>query len=328
MAGEQPSLELFSWGPAWDLPTCDPFCLSVEAYLNLTDTRWKVHDSSDPKTSPTGELPLLKDGVEVLVGTEKIFAHLKKKGADLDDHLNSHQRAESLAFITMIEQRLHDALLYTWWLETENFTKSTRPAFSRVLSWTSRYYVPSQIQNNAQNRLGHYGKVIENDKEVSEVYSMARECYRALAAKLGQNDYFFGNKPSTLDAVAFGHLAFHAYPSLAEPKLFSLLTFEFPSLIAYVNRMRTLVLSKPRETLAPESKAIWQRLSELSPQGVYQYVAERIRRRTAGSEGEGRVDWQKILSVVGAVGFFSGFIWYNGIIQIKDVDEGDDDDDE
>ncbi|KAJ3045605.1 hypothetical protein HK097_001183 [Rhizophlyctis rosea] len=191
MSQEEPSIELYSWGPAWDLPTCDPFCLSIETYLSFSDIPWQVRECSNPSISPTGELPLLKDGAVVKTGTADIIAHLKKRGEDLDHHLTTHQRAESQAFITLIEERLHNALvhfpfssphfpyykpaknhnkqLYTWWLETENFTKSTRPAFSRVLSWTSRYYVPSQIQSNAQSRLGHYGMVMENGKSVSEV---------------------------------------------------------------------------------------------------------------------------------------------------------------
>jgi len=38
------------------------------------------------------------------------------------------------------------------------------------------------------------------------VYKEAQECMNALDKKLGNRPYFFGNSPSTLDAVVYGHL--------------------------------------------------------------------------------------------------------------------------
>ena len=40
-----------------------------------------------------------------------------------------------------------------------------------------------------------------------QVYRQAEECLSLLATKLGDKDFFFGQFPSSLDAVVFAHLA-------------------------------------------------------------------------------------------------------------------------
>ena len=40
-----------------------------------------------------------------------------------------------------------------------------------------------------------------------QVYRQAEECLALLATKLGDKEFFFGQSPSSLDAVVFAHLA-------------------------------------------------------------------------------------------------------------------------
>jgi glutathione S-transferase len=44
------------------------------------------------------------------------------------------------------------------------------------------------------------------------------DAYGALAARLADSGgaYFFGNAPSSLDAIAFAHLAFHAHSPVGD----------------------------------------------------------------------------------------------------------------
>lgn len=41
----------------------------------------------------------------------------------------------------------------------------------------------------------------------AKVYRQAEECLSLLSTKLGEKDYFFGQSPSSLDAVVFAHIA-------------------------------------------------------------------------------------------------------------------------
>lgn len=55
-------LELYTWGPAFGLPSIDPQCLATIAYLSyalpLRD-EWVLIPISDPTVSPNSEFPTL-----------------------------------------------------------------------------------------------------------------------------------------------------------------------------------------------------------------------------------------------------------------------------
>ncbi|KNC97072.1 uncharacterized protein SPPG_07468 [Spizellomyces punctatus DAOM BR117] len=315
-------LELFTWGPAWNVPSFDPFCLSIETYLQFAEANWVVNECNDTGVSPTGELPMLRDGpLEPVVGTSKIISHLKKKGLDLDSHLTAKEQAECLAYTSLIEDKLYDALLYSWWLEVNNAAKSTKPAIAKSLRGWAGMRVPGQLQRKAEARLRKY-------RDSQQVYSVARECYQALSHKLGEKEYFFGKDPSSLDAIAFGHLALHAIPALAEPTLFSILTFEFPTLYAYCERVRKTCFKKPLRP-SPNLRPSYL-LTDIIKSPTTYIRSLFMRRQVVPAEKAKQEDHIKTaLSVLGAVGFFVGYIWYHGIIQIsydddEEVEEGDD----
>jgi hypothetical protein len=104
-------LELFAWGPGYGQYSLDPFCLSIEAYLQLSGVKWVVNES-DSNISPTGELPLLKINAEPITGTWNIVKVLKQRGHDLDDRLTQQELFETQAFVALMEEKLHDALVF------------------------------------------------------------------------------------------------------------------------------------------------------------------------------------------------------------------------
>jgi metaxin len=103
-------MELFAWGKGFGLPSFDPFCLSIEALLNLVQVKWVVIEANS-NASPTGELPVLKIQTEPIAGTSNIIKVLKQRGHDLDHTLSKLELYESQALICMIEDKLHDALV-------------------------------------------------------------------------------------------------------------------------------------------------------------------------------------------------------------------------
>ncbi|CAG8816077.1 24260_t:CDS:2, partial [Cetraspora pellucida] len=88
---------LYIWGSSWGLPSIDPACLSVISYLQLVSDEWKVIECSNPNVSPTGELPILKDGLNWITGVHNIINHLKKNGLNADENLTDKHKADSLA---------------------------------------------------------------------------------------------------------------------------------------------------------------------------------------------------------------------------------------
>lgn len=75
------------------------------------------------------------------------------------------------------------------------------------------------------------------------------DAYGALAARLadGGGKYFFGDKPSSLDALAFAHLAFHAHSPVGDAMRGELK--KHPALVAYVNDMQATLFPGKAEKI-------------------------------------------------------------------------------
>ncbi|XP_027005757.1 metaxin-1a isoform X2 [Tachysurus fulvidraco] len=113
--------ELFCWKGSWGLPSVDTDSLIVLAYARFAGTPLKVHKISNPWRSPTGSLPALKtkeDGSFSQPG--KIIIQLRKQKYNADYDLSAKEGADTLAFISLLEEKLMPALLYSDALECMN----------------------------------------------------------------------------------------------------------------------------------------------------------------------------------------------------------------
>ncbi|KAF9181839.1 hypothetical protein BGZ49_004789, partial [Haplosporangium sp. Z 27] len=143
------------------------------------------------------------------------------------------------------------------------FECATRKAYSNLFSFPSRYILPLQMRKSAIRRVQKYGKSIKansdsliNEEDTRElivfffsgfgfgfaewcqIYDMATDCYHVLDRMLGDKEFFFGVKPSSLDAKVFAYLALQLYPEIPNPRFQAILNTQFPRLVAYTDRCR------------------------------------------------------------------------------------------
>ncbi|KAJ2762291.1 hypothetical protein IWQ56_005075, partial [Coemansia nantahalensis] len=234
---------LYSWGSpfgAEGVDSFDPSCLSIQAYLQLCKADWQLHLASSTDISPGGCLPaLVRDGQAVESGFWHIVAALRKAGLDLDAELDPEQAAQATAYICMVRDGLADALLFSWYLVPENFVGVVRPRLAQLFGLPLSLLVPTQLKSHAEQHLRASGVAGDpgpaeldashapeplgarlpriyqlaksgfrrySDHSTHPVYRRAAEFLAVLSQKLGGKQYFFGDRPSTLDAVVYGHL--------------------------------------------------------------------------------------------------------------------------
>ncbi|XP_067395288.1 metaxin-1 isoform X2 [Emydura macquarii macquarii] len=143
-------MELFCWAGGWGLPSVDPDSLAVLTYARFTGAPLKVHKVTNPWRSPSGCLPALKTKEEgVLSQMHQIITHLRKQKYNADYDLSARQGADTLAFVSLLEEKLLPVLMYR----------------------------------------------------------EAQECLTLLSQRLGDQKFFFGDSPASLDAFVFSHLA-------------------------------------------------------------------------------------------------------------------------
>ncbi|KAI9487633.1 MAG: hypothetical protein EXX96DRAFT_554047 [Benjaminiella poitrasii] len=345
-------IQLYVWGPALNAPSIDPKCIVIECYLRLIKQEYTIVRCNNPQQSPTGELPLLKNGSIWVAGVDRILTHFAQSNKDANEDLLPEQKAEYLAYSSLVQDRLYDCMLYSWYADSTNFVKNIRPTYAKLLAFPARYIVPIQLKKNAKARLAKYNVEITGDdvgapqnerEEMKELlktgwhhmYRFARETYDILQKQLNDKNYMFGDSPTTLDCIVFGYLALHLYPDLAHRRLQHILTNEYPKLAQYCNRIRDLLFTSQSNVVesapAEDVPSLWK-TSINNPVGFLGNVKDDIVSYMGTNDVESKkeksqaqIDFERkrIWSIAGGVTFFLAYIIYNGIISIELNDDND-----
>ncbi|KAI9489236.1 outer mitochondrial membrane transport complex protein-domain-containing protein [Zychaea mexicana] len=346
------TMQLYVWSPALNAPSIDPKCIIVQAYLRLLEVDFTVVHANDPQYSPTGELPLLKDGSTWIAGVNRIISHLAKRGLDGNRDLSPEQKAEYIAYSAMAQEKLYDCLMFTWYADMTNFIKNIRPTYARILPFPSRYLVPIQLKKSAKARLAKYNVEIKDDdkglpqNEVEEMkelqrsgwhymYRLVREAYGVLDTFLGDKEFMFGDRSTTLDCIVFGQLALHLYPDLAHRRLQHILTTEYPRLARYCDRIKDMyfVSEQPQSGASEDVPSMWRTLWN-NPRSflttikddAMSYMGNQEEEKKKKSQAQLDFERKRIWSIVGGVTFLLAYVIYNGIVSVEFGDEEEYDD--
>lgn len=259
--GGESDLILHRWPSAWGLPSLSPECVAVETYMRLAGLKFTSEDCKTPYASPSGQLPALDQCDDVVglsegvaggagsssssrdhtgsLAAKRIADHLSKKVVNLDAHLVSHtDKALLIAFTALVDAKLATATAYYTWIDKPRFTAHTRKAYGQAFPAPLSYIIPWLWRSRALKRFA--GESSDQSQSESRIRAGARDAYAALSSLLSDNGgtYFFGVKPTSLDAAAFAHLSYHALSPVGDALRLELKSF--PNLVKYVEAMRTV----------------------------------------------------------------------------------------
>lgn len=182
-----------------------------KAYAKFAGAPLKVHKIANPWRSPTGSLPALKTSEDgSLSQPHKIIIHLRKQKYNADYDLSAKEGADTLAFISLLEEKLLPALIYAFWVDSKNYVEVTRRWYAENIPFPLNFYLPTRMHSHALDRLRlvRGDSALEpGDEAEKELYRDAYECMTLLSQRLGTQKFFFGDFPSSLDAYVFGQLA-------------------------------------------------------------------------------------------------------------------------
>ncbi|KAJ2754723.1 hypothetical protein GGI19_002195 [Coemansia pectinata] len=343
---------LYSWGSpfkAEGLYSFDPACISIQTYLQLSKAEWQLHNVSSTSVSPNNCLPALTCGQAVIEsGFWRIVEFLKSEGYDLNAGLDEEQLSQSTAYISLVQDSLVDALLFSWYLVSENFVESIRPRLAKLFGFPLSLFIPTQLRDHAEHRLESRGihSVVttetntasesssstnttflrskipriyllakdgfksHEDKSTNPVYAQAKKCLDVLSKKLDKKEYFFGAKPTALDTVVYGYLSPMLYPDLPQSTLKSMIVDEFPNLSEFCDRIHAQ-MEPP--SMGPEQN--WAAgVGSMVKQNVLQFAS--LRSYSLPSTQDDPELASKIISVAGALGVFFGYAIYKGILSV------------
>ncbi|CAK4208507.1 unnamed protein product [Aphanomyces euteiches] len=220
----RPTLHQFF--PAWD----------VQAYIRFAQIKLHVVNAQYPEYEATGELPQLNDG-HFLVPKDDIILHLQTYYQDLDAQLSASQRADSVAFRSLVQEKLQRVLLYCRWVDPITYKEVTRPAVLQVMPFPLNRILPKLIHTRYSNAL------LETFPSKEHTYLTARDSYVALNARLeaSSGPFFFGDRPTSLDAIVFGHVV----DALGDNQLRQVVHAHGPRLVQFATYIREAFFDVP-----------------------------------------------------------------------------------
>lgn len=228
-------IKLFQFEPAFGLPNASPFCMKLETYLRMAGLPFEMPPFTvrDLQRAPKGKLPYIEDNGRTIADSTFIVDHLKATYGDkLDAWLTREQAAVALAFQRLIEENLYWAVVHTRWTEPKGWAL-TRPAFFDKLPGPLKWIVPPLARRGLGKEMHGHGM---GRHAPDEILAIGRRDITALADFLGDEPYFMGEQPCSLDATAYAFIAnLNWAPVESNLKQHAR---QYPQLEAYCRRMR------------------------------------------------------------------------------------------
>ncbi|MEE6489743.1 hypothetical protein FKM82_015667 [Ascaphus truei] len=179
-------------------------CLAVQAFLQMCSLPVQVACRANAEyMSPSGKVPFIQVGNQVISELGPIVQFVKAKGHSLSDGLDEVQKAEMKAYMELVNNMLLTAELYIQWCDEATLEEITLPRYSSPYSWPLNYVLVFQKKWEIKRKMKAIGWA---GKSLEQVYEDVDQCCQALSQRLGTQPYFFSKQPTELDALVFGHL--------------------------------------------------------------------------------------------------------------------------
>lgn len=225
-------ITLFQFHRVWGLPNASPFCMKIETYLRMTGLPYETKFVNNPQKSPKRKLPFIKIDGTLYPDSELIIDELKARFGDvLDKELTKEQRALAVLIDLTFSERLYWVEFYQRWQNDAGWAVLKDTMFGKLPS-LAKLFVPNMVRKNMLKELDGQGMGRHSPEEVAQLGIKAID---AIAITLGENKYFLGDKPTSIDATAFSFLVNILWTPLND--LFKQHALQLDNLNAYCHRM-------------------------------------------------------------------------------------------
>lgn len=221
-------------------PVPSPFCIKVETWLRITETKFENVDHRLKFKSKKGQLPFVELNGSEIADSAIIIRDLSKYfGKDMDASLTAEQRTLSHALCIMLDH--HTGWVYRWWIYNhpadyiKSFKINTQHLLnSKVPSFFLNFIMKMKLKGKKKSALAH-GLGLHSPEEIFE---FGKADLITLQELIGDKDFFFGDEPTLLDIVAFAHLLPILGLSSGSFPFKAFVEEECPKLVSLVERIK------------------------------------------------------------------------------------------
>ena len=196
-------IELHQFRPFWGLPNASPFCMKAETYLRFRRIPYKVVPSG-PRKSPTGKIPFIVDDGRVISDSEAIIAHFENQRTDrMDDGLGEAAQATAFFVRELVEDQLYWQITYMRWGDPAGWAVF-KPDLVKYLPLGMHGPVLFLLRRQLLKQMRQRGLSVSDPLGA---YARGKAVLDALAGLLGDQPYFLGTEPRSLDMSLYAFLA-------------------------------------------------------------------------------------------------------------------------
>lgn len=184
-------------------------------------------------------MPYVEMGGEWLSDSKLIIDKLERMSAEpLNSHLKPEDRAKIPAYRALCEDRLGGILIHFRWYEDDGWDQFSRILFQKAPAMV-RVLIGGRLRKGTKKRLFSNG-ISRHSRE--EITQFAREDVASLAALLGEKNFVFGDRISTLDLSLFGILGNALYGGIDIPLVE--IVKSHPNLVQHIDRVMHLAYGR------------------------------------------------------------------------------------
>ena len=239
-------IRLFAFGSGWGIPfaTAAPFPLKLASWLRMAEIPFDFVVANDPSKGPKGKSPWIEYGTVRMGDSTLIIEHLAQRfGIDLDAHLDAGQRALALSVQRMLEEHYHQCFEHQLFFGRGSAERLRELAATMPIPL--RWLVPTMIKRAFGKQL-HARGMGRHREEV--IIAQGKADLDALAELLGDQPYFLGDRPTSIDACVFGFLGVSLYVGGDNPLYRHGASLQ--NLLRYCERMRARYFPETLSRLA------------------------------------------------------------------------------
>jgi metaxin len=311
-------MELVVWPSDFGLASIDVACLQSMVAAKISAAPVTFRSSTNPGESPSGTLPLLIHNDAKLTNFEDIAEHLRnlKQEVVLDGELTPTQKVEFFAYDSYLRSRLYPSLLHTLWIDNHNYNTVTHHWYTTKLYFPWNLFYLEKRRKFAQNYLKTVGKT-EN-----ELTKEALQTLNLLSSKLGDNKYFCGDKPCSVDALIFGYLAPLLKLPLPSDRMYVHLS-SLPNLTRFVESIICIYLPLSDELIRQQNieKKSWEKRKTKAQRTAEENRLRKEQKRNENEQSKASSIRDTVLFATGALTLSVLFAVHTGMVSFVSEDD-------
>lgn len=134
--------------------------------------------------------------------------YLRTLNYNPDSILSAKQCSETLALTNYVLFKLKPLLEFIYWGDSRNCDELTNVWFTRAVPFPFNYVHTNKLKEKTLTYIETmYPKETNMDIVKEYVARGAAECFSVLSTRLGNNEYFFGNTPTSVDVIVYSYIA-------------------------------------------------------------------------------------------------------------------------